>query len=67
MASEAKKVGKVNKMKEIYIEKLIINCNVGESGDKLTKASRVVEQLTGQAPIYGRGMVISLHSIFIFI
>merc|ERR1711971_1125887 len=34
--------------------KLIVNCNVGESGDKLTKASRVVEQLTGQQPIYGR-------------
>ena len=54
MTSAAKKVGKVNKMKDIFIEKLIINCNVGDSGDKLTKASRVVQQLTGQEPIYGR-------------
>ena len=45
-----------NKMKDIYIEKLVINCNVGESGDKLTKAARVVTQLTGQEPIFGRGM-----------
>eukprot|EP01084_Bolivina_argentea_P246576 412638_1 len=53
--SDAKKpLPKVNKMKDIYIEKLIINCNVGESGDKLTKAARVVKQLTGQEPIYGR-------------
>ena len=48
-------VPKSNPMKEIYISKLIVNCNVGESGDKLTKASRVVQQLTGQEPIYGRG------------
>lgn len=58
MAEESKQkpVGKANPMKDIYIEKLIINCNVGESGDKLTKASRVVQQLTGQDCIYGRGM-----------
>mmetsp|Transcript_887 Transcript_887/g.1303 ORF Transcript_887/g.1303 Transcript_887/m.1303 type:complete len:187 (+) Transcript_887:233-793(+) len=52
--SDAKQPSKPNPMKEIYIEKLIINCNVGESGDKLTKAARVVQQLTGQQPIFGR-------------
>jgi len=34
-------------MRKIRIEKLIINICVGESGDKLTKASKVLEDLTG--------------------
>lgn len=54
MSNNQKAPPKANKMKDIYIEKLIVNCNVGESGDKLTKASRVVQQLTGQECIYGR-------------
>jgi large subunit ribosomal protein L11e len=34
-------------MKEIRIRKLVINCCVGESGDRLTKAEKVLEDLTG--------------------
>ena len=56
-ASESKpEVLKSNPMRNIVVDKLIINCNVGESGDKLTKAAKVVQQLTGQPPIFGRGM-----------
>lgn len=36
-----------NKMRKIQIDKLVINCCVGESGDKLTKAAKVLKDLTG--------------------
>ena len=40
-----------NKMREIKIEKLILNLCTGEGGDKLTKAAKVLEDLTDQKPV----------------
>jgi large subunit ribosomal protein L11e len=43
-------------MRELKIAKVIVNLCVGESGDRLTKAAKVVEQLTEQKPVYSKGM-----------
>jgi hypothetical protein len=41
-----------NPMKEITIEKLIINCCVGESGDRLSRAVKVLTEIAGMFGLF---------------
>lgn len=40
-----------NRMREPRIEKIVVNIGVGEAGDKLAKAERVLKMVTGQKPV----------------
>lgn len=45
----------MNKMREISIKKICLNIGVGEPGDKLKKAKKLLKLLTGHTPVITKG------------
>ncbi|MBQ7621085.1 MAG: 50S ribosomal protein L5, partial [Candidatus Methanomethylophilaceae archaeon] len=38
-------------MRDLHVEKVVVNIGVGEAGEKLAKAEKVLEMVTKQKPV----------------
>ena len=52
--AESKQETRTNPMRDIYIDKVVVNIGVGEGGEKLAKAQKVLELITKQKAVSTR-------------
>jgi hypothetical protein len=52
VSNKAKNAG--NAMRAVKVDKLVLNISCGGAGDKLTKAARVLQQISGQEPVLSK-------------
>ncbi|KAI5166209.1 large subunit ribosomal protein L11e [Nematocida sp. AWRm78] len=48
---------KENPMKQIKLEKICLNICTGKNDDSLNKAAKVLEQLSGQSPVFSKAKI----------
>ncbi len=41
----------MSSMRDLHVEKVVVNIGVGEAGERLVKAEKVLEMVTGQKPV----------------
>ena len=41
----------MNAMRQLHVEKVVVNIGVGEAGERLVKAEKVLEMVTGHKPV----------------
>ena len=41
----------MNAMRDLHVEKVVVNIGVGEAGERLVKAEKVLEMVTGHKPV----------------
>lgn len=55
MSEKQVSTGEDNPMRKIKIEKVILNICIGDSQDRLTRAATVLEEITGNKPVFSKG------------
>jgi hypothetical protein len=66
LLTKAETKAKSDTMKQIKVDKLVVNICVGESGDRLFKAAKVLQELSDQEPVYSKGILTVILVFLVF-